>query len=262
MISDKKIVQNLCILYKQGFSLRSISKKTGFSVNTIKKYLVVNKIQVKCKELIYKLKSSSESLIGLYIGIWSGDGTQYYDQGYRIKICCHSENQLMMDFFNYVLSELFGKTVTHIAKERQHRGLLRFNSRFVFNFVYGYIKHEDNKTHSVQLQNRLSGYSSEFLEGFILGLTLTDGYLKERFYFNVTSKGLAKNVYDILSSWDFSPNHYVHNRAKYGWKNLHMVSLTKSESKKLLSVLDSTLNHIGYSRNFKEIKYGKNMGPP
>ena len=262
MVCDNKSVQNFCFLYKKGSSLRSISEKTGFSVNTVKKYLLLKDVVVKCKESIYGLKSQNDVLIGLYIGIWSGDGTQYYDKGYRIKICCHSDNQLMIDFFKFVLNQLFGKKVTHTVREKHHRGLLRFNSKFIYNFVYNYIKRNENKTHSVCLRNKYESYSSDFLKGFVLGLTLTDGYLKERFFFNVTSKGLAENVYDILRSWDFCPNHYVHNRVKYGWKNLHMVSLTKSESKKLLSVLDSTLNHIGYSRNFKEIKYGKNMGPP
>ena len=118
----------------------------------------------KRRNLVYSLKSNNESLIGLYIGIWCGDGTQYIDKGYRIKICCHSDNKKMIKFFKFVLAELFGKTVVQVVHEKRHRSLIRFKSKFIYNFVNNYVQFGRMKTHTVCLKDELHGFSKEFLE--------------------------------------------------------------------------------------------------
>lgn len=78
--------------------------------------------------------------------------------------------------------------------------------------------------------------------------------MKDRLYFNVTSEKLAGNMSQILRIFDFTPSIYIHKRAKYNWKDLYMVSLTKSESRKLLNFLDKTLVVIGYKQGFSVLK--------
>ena len=208
------------------------------------------------QNLVYNLKSNNQTLIGLYVGIWAGDGTQFYDKGYTIKICCHSENKKLIKFYKFVLSELFGKTVMHVANDKGFRAVLRFYSKFIYNFIYGYICYNGKKTYTVRLKNNIDNHSKEFLEGFMLGLILTDGYLKNKFYFNVTSRRLAKNAFNILEKWNFNPSLYVHDRTKYKWKDLYMVRLNKKESQRLEHILNLILKRLQYNESFTNLKYG------
>ena len=213
----------------------------------------------KKQNLVYSLKSNDETLIGLYIGIWCGDGTQYYDKGYRIKICCHDQDKELIEFYKFVLERLFGKSITHTNKGIGHQAYLRFNSKFIYNFVSNYVSYTKNKTYSICLKNYFKKYSKNFLEGFILGLALTDGYLKERFYLNVISKKLAKNLSDALLFVGLKPKHYVSRRKKYGWKDLYTVRLNKEDSKKLISILNSLLRRVKHDLDFRSLKYGLNF---
>lgn len=218
---------------------------------------MVNIIKRK-QNLVYSLKSINETLIGTYIGIWSGDGTQFYDKGYTIKICCHSENKKLIQFYRFILNELFGKSVINFENDKGYRSVLRFYSKFIYNFVLEYIKYEGTKTYSICLKKEIEEYSDEFLEGFILGLTLTDGYLKKKYYFNVTSEMLAKNVQVILKKWNFNPSLYIHDRGKYNWKNLHMVRLNSKDTYKLKLKLDLILKRLNYKEPILNLKYGGN----
>ena len=215
---------------------------------------------VSTQNIIKGLRSNDPTLIGLYIGVWCGDGTQYYDKGYRVKICCNSNNLKMIDFIKSVLFELFGKNVLHVAKETRHRSLIRFNSKFIYNFVKQYVKFGGNKTHTISLKSRVKDYENCFLSGFVLGLTLTDGYLKGRFVFNVTSKRLAQNLYEILQLWGLNPKLSVTDRSKYGWQDLVSVRLGVVESNNILSILDKTLEALSSKSSFLELKYEQN-GP-
>jgi len=216
---------------------------------------------MKKQNLVYSLKSNNQILIGLYLGIWAGDGTQYYDKGYRIKICCHSKDKKMIEFFKFVLAELFGKTIIQVAYEERNRALIRFKSKFIYNFVSEYLFYARNKTLSVCLKYGLKKYSNGFLDGFILGLALTDGYLKSNFIFNTVSIQLSNNVVSILKLYGFNPKCYTHNRKRYNWNNLHMVRLNNKESKELLKKLDKILLKLKCSNNFYELKYGGENGP-
>ena len=66
---------------------------------------------------------------------------------------------------------------------------------------------------------------------------------------------MAGNVRDILILFGFSPKMYIHRREKYGWKDLHMISLNRGESKKVEALLDRVLNSLGCNRSFYELKY-------
>lgn len=217
----------------------------------------MNNKLIKKQNLIYRLKSNNERLIGLYIGIWAGDGSQYYDNGYRVKICCHSENKILVDFYKFVLKELFGKTVTHFSNDKGYRAVLRFNSKFIYHFVDDYLIFEKPKTYSVHLKQNVNSYSQEFLEGFILGSTLTDGYIKEKYQFNVTSKKFALNVLEILKKWNLKPSLYIHDRAKYNWNDLYMVRLNVNETNKLKLKLNRILLKIGCKISISNLKYNK-----
>ena len=212
------------------------------------------------RNIIYDLKVKDERLIGLYVGMWCGDGTQYLDKGYRIKICCNTNNQELICFVVNLMQNLFGKK-TSVRNEERHNSLVRFKSKFIFNFIYNYVKVDGVKTYSVSLKEDIDNYSNDFLDGFFLGLMLTDGYLKKRLCFNVVSKDLSKNMSDVLIRLGFKPHLYIHDRKKYGWKDLYQISLNKNDSKEALIILNKILDKISFGNDFYTLKSYKKSEP-
>ncbi len=74
-------IQQICSLYKTYGSVREVVKKSSISTGCVHKYLSSNSIITK-QNIIKSLKTGDERLIGVYVGLWLGDGTQYYDKGY------------------------------------------------------------------------------------------------------------------------------------------------------------------------------------
>ncbi|MBS3147732.1 LAGLIDADG family homing endonuclease [Candidatus Woesearchaeota archaeon] len=97
--------------------------------------------------------------------------------------------------------------------------------------------------------------SSKFNEGFILGLALSDGYLKKKFILSTISKNLAAQLMGLLKQLKLTPKMYVHERKKYGWKDLFMVRLTNSESEILRVKLDEVITELGFKCTFDDLKY-------
>jgi len=232
--------------------MREISRKENISVNTIKKYLKKNNIEIDEKNIIYGLKSKNDLLIGLYCGIWAGDGTQYIDKGYRIKICCHSKDKELIKFIQKIILELFNKK-TFVRYEERNRALIRFSSKYIYKFVYDYLDFSENKSLSVCLKSSNLN-NTEYSKGFLLGLMITDGYLKNKFCYNTISEKLSQNLMNILKSYNLSPKYYTHKREKYGWNDLFMVSLKKEESKQINKILDNILQKLDYKEGFSKIK--------
>ncbi|MBU0535612.1 MAG: hypothetical protein KKE20_01500 [Nanoarchaeota archaeon] len=257
-ISSEKLVES----YSQGMSLRAISREEGISPNTVKKYLLLQGFKVDIKNIIHGLKNNDDLLIGLYLGIWAGDGTQFLDNGYTIKICCDSRTRYLIEFYQNFLLQLFDKKSRVATESGNNRAFIIFKSKFIYKFVYYHLNFEDKKTYSVHLKRPVLSYSKRFLQGFLLGLALTDGYLNKKFYFNTTSPKLAEDAIGILSILGFDARKYVHNRKKYGWKDLHMVSLRKEESYALLCIFDKMLKNIGSTKSFSALKGYGEMGPP
>ncbi len=252
---NKDIIERIVTQYRHGNSLRIIAQKYCIGLGSAHKYISESGIMHKLN-IVKELHSRDERLIGVYIGLWMGDGTQYLDKGYLIKICCNKENNLLNEFIQTVIYNLFGKKTRLNKISLTKQAYILYKSKFIFDFVYSYVKHEEKqKTYTIQLLKNIYAYGSKFLEGCLLGLILSDGYLKHRFSFNVISKNLAKNMSDILITFGFHPKIYIQRREKYGWKDLHMVSLNVAESKKLQLFLDEILKKLNCTYSFQELKY-------
>jgi len=242
--------------YKLHGSLRAVSRFHCRSINTVKKY-VSEYTGVKIQNIVKELATKDERLIGLYVGLWLGDGTQYFDRSYTIKICCHKENHILHHFIQDIIYKIFRKKTYLVQEKSKKSTLIKFHSKFIFNFIYDYVIIDGRiKTHSVRLKQKINTYSQEFIEGCLLGLILSDGYLKNTFHFNVTSKGLSDNMRDILHRLGFNSKIYIHNRKKWNWKNLNMLSISKKETEKLEEFINEILRKITYKYSFNELKYG------
>lgn len=251
-ISKEKII-SIEKVYSQTRSLSKTSRSLGISPNTVKKY-ASRKMNILTQNIVSGLKSNNDLLIGTYVGLWLGDGTQYYDRGYCVKICSNKENRLLNQFIQNLIYELFGKSSELIEVKHTKQAYIRLYSKFIFNFIHKYIKQDNNKTYTVQLKDNIEVYSHDFIEGCLLGLALSDGYLKEKFVLTTTSPKLAENVIVILTKLEFHPKVYLHKRSKYGWKDLFMIRLAKEESKQLEIMFNVTLKRLDIKFCFKELK--------
>jgi len=256
-LSQEKIDQ-IIELYSKNNSLRETCRKLNISIGSAHKYTSRDKV-INRHNITTELHSHDERLIGLYIGLWMGDGTQYYEKnkrGYTIKICSNKKDLLLNAFIRRAIFRLFGKNTALHEVSNTNQTYIKFSSKFIFNFVYNYVSQEfRKKTHTIHLKEKINMYSDDFLEGCLLGLVLSDGYLKHIFSFNVTSNNLADNMIQILENFEFSPSLYIQNREKYRWKDLYMVKLRVEESKRLELFLDTILEKLACTNSFKELKY-------
>jgi len=242
-------------IYRKSRSLREISRQTGRSPNTIKKYLN-KKIELKLQNNIVKVKTQDDLLVGTYVGLWMGDGTQYYDDSYVVKFCSNKKQKDLNEFISNIIIRLFDKKPWLINDKDTNRAYIKLKSKFIYYFIYEYCSFDKNKTLTVNLKNNIESYPEDFLRGVILGLSLSDGYLKKRFCFNSISKNLSLNAYSILLQMGYNPYIYVHIRSKWKWHDLHMISLRTEESKTLLVELNDILQKLGSNKSFQELKYG------
>lgn len=258
VLSSEKICK-IRSAYASYGSLRAVGREVGCSQNTVRKY-VADSMLIREKSVVNSLASNNEILIGLYVGLWMGDGTQYYDHGYTVKICCNKDNRLLNEFIKESLRKLFGKSGRLTADKTTRRAVIRLSSQFIFEFPYSYVSRGEHKTYTICLKWPVPSYSDGFLKGCLLGLMLSDGHLKKRAHFNVTSRRLANNMCELLLHFGFHPSMYVHRREKYGWRDLYMVSLSIRQSRQLEQELDLILHSVDCAYTFTELK--NKMSPP
>ncbi len=241
--------QNIKELYLKHQSTRKVAKLTGLSTSTVSKKLeklgILNK-----QQRITKIKTNDKLLIATYIGIWAGDGCRFYRKGYYSKIHLHKDNKLLSKFISKIIYDLFGKE-THMNFDGRNRASIRTYSKFIHDFPENYLNLGKNKTKTVHLKKI---YSKQFLRGFLLGLMLTDGYLKIRFTFVTISKKLSEQVIEILKRLELDPKLYIHKRAKYGWNDLYMINLKKEQSRKSEEMLNATIKDLNFTNTFRELK--------
>jgi len=73
---SRKKIEKIVVEYKKGLSLRQICRLLDVSIGCAHKYLSEFNI-IRKHNIVKELNSNDEKLIGLYIGLWMGDGTQY-----------------------------------------------------------------------------------------------------------------------------------------------------------------------------------------
>jgi len=254
-LSQEKIAQ-IGEIYSECNSLRETCRRLNISIGSAHKYTTQLNI-VNTQNIVNELKSCDQRLIGLYIGLWMGDGTQYYDEGYTVKICSNKKNVLLNKFIQESIFRLFGKNTRLEYEKSRNNAYIRFESKFIFNFVYKYISRGESKTHTVRLREDIEAYSVDFLEGCLLGLILTDGYLKRILSFSITSSGLADNLDNILKKFVFHPYRYIDRREQYTLGQIYIVKLSPFESRTLRLLLDNVLKKLDCKNTFQELKYEK-----
>ncbi len=246
--------------YKKTHSLREVSKRTGIPVSTLW-YRLSKKDILDKKTKVTSLAENNEKLKGLYIGIWIGDGSRYHNNGYITKIHVHKKDTELITLFQKVIWRLFRKNVRiYSDRSNSNSAALKIHSEFIYNFPERFAKFEKKKSKSIRLR---AGLKKEFLDGVLLGLMLTDGYLKDRAIFATVSPRLSNQFEALLRERSFSPSTYIQRRKHKGWNDLYLTRLTINESKILKQKMNGLLNEIKSNHTFDELKrYKEKMGPP
>jgi len=238
-------------LYKKYHSLRKVSKLTGIPISTLW-YRLSKKGIINKKNIVNALNENDELLKGLYTGLWAGDGSRYYDGGFISKIHLNKKDKKLIEFIIIIIKRLFQKKVKlYLDGKNDNRASIKIHSKFIYDFPEKYLAFSRKKSKSVRLKIKPS---SLFLDGFFLGLTLSDGYLKERFIFTTISEHLSNQMIELLSNKGFSPKKYVQNRKKFGWNDLHFIRLRKKESLELKQYLDKIIRSLGMNYSIDSLK--------
>ncbi len=251
---QEEVLQSIISDYSTGHSLRKLRDKYRYSIGNLHYHL--DKAGLLRKNNIVKCLRVYDTLaIGIFIGLWAGDGSKFRDgPSYTVKIHMNKKDVVLLEFIRDWILRLFAKKFRYVAEKETNRGLIVFSSKFIYNFLDDYLAYEDNKTLTVCLKDKLSFYSIDFLRGFVLGLTLSDGYIKERFVFTSISKRLAKNAFSILKIFGFEPCVYFHGPGRYGKHNQFRIVLNKEQTRLFKIFLQNAINSYGFDATLDQLK--------
>jgi hypothetical protein len=257
---EELILNNLVKDYKLHSSIRYLSKKYDISKSTIY-YNLSNLNIIKRQNIITCLKNKDELLIGVFIGLWIGDGSKFIDNNrYIIKFHFHKDNTNLANFIQKILYSLFGINA-RVYYDGGNKASIKIFSKFIYYFIDNYVNYKNNKTLTVHLKDKIYNYTNEFLDGLLLGFVLSDGSISNNtFTYSTISEKLTEDIKDILTVSNFNTiRHYVHNRRKYGWHDLNQISLNKNETKIIINKMNYTLIKLNCPNTLLELKQNKNL---
>ncbi len=232
-------------LIKSGYSINSISRSLNLSKSTI--YYYYKKLKgKKYKEPKFKIRFSETE--GEIVGIFAGDGSQYYyrpNGQYQTSIHFGED----MEYVKYVknMYESYFKKHWPILieypklKDRQIKYRLRVTDKKVFSHFSNYIYYISQHKHdTVKLKNLHFG--KNFKIGFVRGLIDTDGsitksYDKIHIVFYTTSKQLSKQFCNIVAEFNVKSKVYTRLPNGRNKKVLYAIRLDKSDTDKFLKVI-------------------------
>ncbi len=250
----EKILEDIIKDYKSGSSLRKLKDKYNYSVGNLH-YHLKKKNVLRNNGIVHSIKSDNQLLIGAFIGLWAGDGSKFIDRSaHTIKVHINKNQEELIQFIENMIFELFFKKISHTAEEKTNQCTIRFFSKFIYNFIDEYLDYRKNKKLTVKLKKNLNDLDEFFLKGFLLGVTLSDGYFKDRFVFSSISKGLIRDVFLILCKFGFDPRITIQDRSKYGWYEINRLYLIYKESGLFKSFLNDAIACCGSDANIDSLK--------
>ncbi len=233
---DRMLKEKIVSNYLRGLSLNRLVLKYNIPKSTL--YYNLNKFGIIRKvRKVRTLKNFGEFHIGIFIGLWAGDGSRYKDNNgtYRLKIHFDKENLEQIKFVKNIMDFLFGK-MGFISKDGKRSVSLKFSSKFVYDFPQRYLLFNEGAPHakSRSIQLETLKHSSEFLMGFLIGLALSDGHFGSTYVYSTVSEGLAKQVLQIMKKLGFNPTLGCQKRINKNWKPIYRLKLTRAETIKFL----------------------------
>lgn len=256
-----ELQKEICEIYKSGDSIRTISRRYRIPRSTVYDNLNISGI-VRRHAKINCLKYKGQLAIGTLVGLWAGDGSRYIDKNgtFTVKIHLSKNDRNLIEFIKFLYGKLFGKEPKLYSSNRKgNSAALKIDSKFIYYFFDKYLSYdpEGRKVYTIGLKTGICEYSKGFLKGFLLGLVLSDGYLKDCFCFATVSKGLAGNIVETLNAFNYKTYCYLFNNRKLigNWKPLYNIKIERGKVADLKVFLNDILRDLKVEKSFSEIKY-------
>ena len=250
-----ELQKELCGLYRSGNSIRALSTGYGIPKSTV--YDNLNKFDVVRRNAkITNLQNRNQIAIGALVGLWAGDGSRFRDKNgkYTVKIHVSKNDKNLIEFVKFLYKKLFDKEPNlYSSNNTSNSASLKIDSKFIYYFFDEYLTYVGRKAHTIQLKHNVNKYSDNFLNGFLLGLVLSDGYLKKCFCFSTVSKGLAKNIIGTLKAFNYKNYCYLYDNRN--WRPVYSIKVERNKVEKLRTFLDKILKDLKMEKYFNEIKY-------
>ncbi|MBR9700301.1 hypothetical protein GOV11_00345 [Candidatus Woesearchaeota archaeon] len=210
--------------FKSGKSINKVSSGTGLAKSTL--YYWYKKWMGR-KTPLLDFSYGPTELAGEVIGIFAGDGSQYYykkNWQYEVHVHFGMKN---LDYAHYV-KMLFEKNFNKIFRlNNQPDNKLRLStqSKIIFEYFHKFMSFNPSKKHCTVLLKE-GVYPVEFAIGFIRGFHDTDGSISQPKYgkpvimFHTTSGKLAIQIREMLTDLEIETTMFVQ---KSKWKPMYRV---------------------------------------
>ncbi len=188
--------------------------------------------------LVKRLRTRDSYKIGLFIGMWAGDGSKAIGKNglYVVRFHFNSEDVYCHNLTYDLIENLFGSKI-NVVRGPGKKFEIKTYSIFIYKFLSDYLTCSNDKCGTVKLKFPISGYSDRFLLGFISGLAITDGHFGKCFVFTTVSTGLKKQFVYVLRKFGFNPKEYLQRRKEPTWRPAWKIRLIVAESEKFANLI-------------------------
>ncbi|MBI4177602.1 MAG: LAGLIDADG family homing endonuclease [Candidatus Aenigmarchaeota archaeon] len=226
-----EFVDAVCDQYITGTSLRYLARHHQMPIATLHNWFSKRGILRRLK-LIKGVKTKDPYKIGLFIGMWAGDGSKIVGKNslYVVRFHFHSEDVYSQNLAFDLITRLFGSKINVVIGPGKKYEIKTY-SKFIYNFLSDYLHCTSDKCGTVKLRHRFRKYPGRFVKGFIKGLAITDGHFGRHFVFCTVSTELAKQFKYILKYYGFNPKTYLQKRENPKHRPLWSVRLNSDETK-------------------------------
>lgn len=210
-----------------GESLNKLSETLNLGKSTL--YYYYKHLKGKRYQEPHVTPGSSE-LEGEIVGIFAGDGSQYYDKkrgSYQVNVHFGLQNEAYARYVQNLLASFFKKRFRFRVYPVQIR--LRIESKSVYEYFKNYLEYVPSCKHAT-VRLRTHDLPLPFVRGFIRGLFDTDGSIRYnthdktiRATYHTTSQALADDVSEILTQCTIEYTRYIQDRA--GFKRMYIVRI-------------------------------------
>ncbi len=220
-------------------SINKISRDLVLAKSTV--YYYYQKIKGR-KYPVLTLHPAYSQTEGEIVGIFAGDGSLYFDRNnyhYEIKIIVGTNNQEYGLYVKDLFDTYFGKRFefTHNTPWAYR---VKTSSKVISGFFSHYLVFNPSCKHStVRLIS--TNLPEEFLRGFLKGLLDTDGCVYRTKYstfslsYSTTSRKLAFQLQEILSSFHIKSSIYERKPVQQNWKMQYSVQIWKGDAERFLT---------------------------
>lgn len=232
----QELKTKMIVKLRSGVSINKIAASTGLGKSTI--YYYYKKIKGK-KYREPQFTSMASEIEGEIVGIFAGDGSQYYDRSswhYEVNIHFGGHNFSYAKYVQRLFESFFHKK---FRLHHESRGTIRVrtDSKTIFNYFSNYLSYDPQVKH-VTVRLKTTNLPMQFKVGFLRGLFDTDGciirsYSNEKhgqsvrhISFHTTSVCLHNDVGEILTQLGISFSQWV-QKDKRGYKDMYRTRIRK-----------------------------------